>query len=215
MTPQEFNSVHAVMHAIENPVIVELGAYRGEDSYNFERIVNCTPNLLHVMVEPDPTNYAFIEANEHRPLGGRRRLIKGAVASTGGMRTFRFSYDSRDGSRGSGSIIEPSGHLEYFPTITFAETAEVECFTLNEIFEHENIEKIDLLWVDIQGAERDMIAGGRKALAHTRYCFMEAEDVELYAGQALKPELISLMSGWKLIEDFGFNILLENEKFSA
>lgn len=213
MTQQEFNAVHSLMKDVQNPVIVELGAYCGEDSYNFERIVNSSPNLLHIMVEPDPKNYAFIEANEHRPLGAKRRLIKGAIASTGGLRTFRFSYDSRDGSRGSGSIIEPSGHLEHFPTITFAETAEVECFTLNEIFEHENLGKIDLLWVDIQGAERDMIAGGRKALAHTRYCFMEAEEIELYAGQALKPELLSLMQGWRLIEDFGFNILLENENF--
>jgi hypothetical protein len=59
-----------------------------------------------------------------------------------------------------------------------------------------------------------MIAGGKNALAHTRYCFMEAETVELYRGEALKPDLIALLPGWKLTDDFGYNILLRNERFA-
>jgi FkbM family methyltransferase len=215
MTPQEFDAVHDLMTRIENPVIVELGAYRGEDTYNFENMVDSTPNLVHVMVEPDTENCRFIEGNRHRPFGPHRRLICGAIADSRGHRMFRRSRDSRDGACGSGSILEPTGHKEHFPSITFEVTQPVECFTLDEIFERENLPKIDLLWVDIQGAEREMIIGGTKALARTRYCFMEAEEVELYAGQALKPELIAMLqpTGWKLIQDFGFNILLENERF--
>ncbi len=70
--------------------------------------------------------------------------------------------------------------------------------------------KIDLLWTDIQGAERDMIAGGQGALAHTRYLMMEVEAGELYEGQALRDELITILSGWKIFADMGQNMLFCN-----
>jgi hypothetical protein len=34
----------------------------------------------------------------------------------------------------------------------------------------------------------------------------------LYEGEALKPELIALLPGWTLLEDFGFNLLLRNDR---
>jgi hypothetical protein len=89
----------------------------------------------------------------------------------------------------------------------------VPCYTLDTIFRCEGLAKIDLLWVDIQGAERDMIQGGGFALAHTRYLFIEAETEELYAGEALKPELLALLGdhGFALVQDFGCNVLLERK----
>jgi len=215
VTPEEFTAVQKLLQPITCPVIVELGAYRGEDSHNFERMIAAGETLLHVMVEPDWRNQAYIAQNEHRPLGSNRRLIRGAIASQPGRRHFRVSLDSRDNSRGSGSILEPTGHLEHFPTITFEDPEVVNCYTLDGIFYDEYLSKIDLLWVDIQGAEREMIMGGHDALEKTRFCFMEAEEIEMYSGQALKPELIALLepSGWRLVQDFGFNILLENTRF--
>ena len=69
--------------------------------------------------------------------------------------------------------------------------------------------EIDMLWVDIQGAERDMIAGGQNALSRTRYLFIEAETTELYEGMALRDELLTLLPGFKVIEEFEYNLLLE------
>lgn len=213
MTPEEGIAIEQILRPAANPVIVELGAYCGEDGPIFETLINPDEHLLHIMVEPDHRNQDVIAQNESRPLGPNRRLIRGAIASQSGRRHFRLSHDSRDGAKGSGSILEPTGHLKHFPTIAFEESVIVQCFTLDEIFDAEGLEKIDLLWVDIQGAEREMIMGGKEALARTRFCFMEAEEVEMYSGQALKPELIALLDGWTLIEDFGFNILLGNSRF--
>ena len=218
MTSEERQAVEKILQGLTTfPVIVELGGHCGEDGPVFESMLGGTaksePKFLHVMVEPDSRNYQVIESNRGRPLGPFRRLIKGAIADTSGVRIFHFSYDSRDGSRGSGSIMQPTGHLKHFPTISFTKTAIVECYTLDELFVRQNLGHIDLLWVDIQGAEAQMIAGGQHALSLTRYCFMEAEEVELYAGQALKADLIKLLPGWRLIQDFGYNILLENTRF--
>ena len=74
--------------------------------------------------------------------------------------------------------------------------------------------KIDLLWCDIQGAENLMIAGGQKALQHTRYLVMEAGTVELYEGESLRPELISMLPGWKVLREFEDNVVMQNLNFS-
>jgi FkbM family methyltransferase len=102
------------------------------------------------MVEPDPRNYKVIM--EGMQLNPNRRLIPAAIAAQDGIRIFRRSTDSRDGSRGSGSILEPTGHLEHFPTIAFDDGFEVKCYTLDRIFRENQLDHIDLLYVDIQGA---------------------------------------------------------------
>ena len=87
------------------------------------------------------------------------------------------------------------------------------CVSLDDLFSQFGLEKIDLLWVDIQGSERDMIKGGQAALKKTRYCFMEVESIPLYEGEALKPELLSLMQGWDLVGEFEYNVLLRNTQY--
>jgi FkbM family methyltransferase len=208
VTSEERAAIYPALQ-VESPIVVNLGAYCGEDEPDFRALAQ--PNELKlIMVEPDPRN---IEIIEKKPLSENRQLIKGAIAECSCYRDFRFSYDSRDGSRGSGSLMKPTGHLKHFPTISFSEPEIVRCYTLDEIFLDSRLSKIDLLWVDIQGAERHMIEGGIWTLLFTRYCFMEAEEIELYKGQALKAELIELMKGYTLIADFGYNILLKNERF--
>ncbi len=54
-----------------------------------------------------------------------------------------------------------------------------------------------------------MIHGGGMTLANTRYLFIEAEQVELYEGQALRDELLSLLPQFKVIGEFDYNLLLE------
>ncbi len=75
----------------------------------------------------------------------------------------------------------------------------------------EQIESVDLLWVDIQGAERDMIAGGQRTLKNTRYLFIEAEEQQFYEGQAVRPELLAMLPGWEVIGEFDYNLLLRNQ----
>jgi len=211
MTQAERSAIEAILAPLDFPTIVELGAYTGEDSAAFRALCR-KGDFMHVMVEPDPRNAQKILDCADPPIGKNRRLIVGAVAETEGFRKFHFSEGA--GATGSGSLLRPTGHLREFPTIKFDDAGMVPCYSLDEIFKREWLSKIDLLWVDIQGAEKEMIAGGRKALQMTRTCFIEAESIELYEGQALKPELVSMFGeAWKVTADFGFNVLLRNMDF--
>ena len=216
MTNEEYTAVRRVCAPLRQPVIVELGARTGEDEDALRRAFR--EPCKYVMVEADMSNCQAILDHSHASQPGgtyttiNRRLILGAVAGHTGTVTFHGAK-SADDARTSGSIRRPTGHLRYFPEITFPDELRtvVPCYTLDEIFRRELLEKIDLLWVDIQGAERDMIAGGAAALARTRYLFIEAEEEELYEGEALKPELIAILPGWTLLEDFGYNLLMRND----
>lgn len=206
---EEKEAVSALLRPLRNPCIVELGAHTGEDEIWMRQACCETPH--YVMVEPDPRNVQAIL--ERAPTSRVRRLIVGAIADEMGMREFHFSFNVKDKTRASGSLRKPTGHLAAIPEVSFPFDGLVQTYTLDQVFEAEWLTKIDLLWVDIQGAENLMIAGGQTALQHTRYLFMEVEVVELYEGEALKPDLISMLPGWEVLQEFQYNVLMFNPAF--
>ena len=64
-----------------------------------------------------------------------------------------------------------------------------------------------------------MLEGGWKALSKTRYLFMEVVEKEEYVGEALKPELVSLLEqkGWSMEIDFHTigDVLMKNERYQG
>ena len=208
MTPPEQRSIADLLESSREdrlPVIVEVGAHLGEESAVFDTILD---RCLHIMVEPDPRNIQTII--DHIHLGYFRRLLVGAISDSSGFKPFHFSDNSVDGFHSSGSLLEPTGHLKHSPHVTFPYTGMVMCYTLDEIFQRENLTYIDLLFTDVQGAEAAMIRGGQMALSHTQYLFMEVEHTEMYRGEALRDELIRMLPGWVLTRDFGNNVLMRN-----
>jgi FkbM family methyltransferase len=201
-------AIGRVMRDITSPCVVELGARTGEDEPWIRGV--CHEDPCYVMVEPDLPNAQLI-LDHPRGLDRNRRLILGAVGAHDGEVEFHVSWNPADGSRTSGSIRKPTGHAIYYPSTKFyPHTNTVPCWTLDTIFQKEWLTKIDLLWVDIQGAERDMICGGQQALRRTRYLFLEVESSELYAGQALRDELIAILGSWEIAADLGQNMLFHN-----
>ena len=189
-------------------MIVDLGAYNGSDT---QWMIDASRNPRVIAVEADPDNFCTLAA-----LRLNATIIYGAIADHTGTCDFWACYTGR--GRGSGSIRPPSGHLDLNGTDwDFRKLDEsIPCYSLDDIFREQGLDHIDLLWVDIQGAERDMIAGGQNALKHSRYLFIESEyEKELYAGQAMRPELLALLPGWTVSHTFDFNLLLRNDAYQT
>jgi FkbM family methyltransferase len=204
----EKDAIRGIISGWNNPVIVELGAHLGEESKWIAPLVN---HPRYVMVEPDWNNFQCMRRNQ---VSGSE-LFWGLIAGHNGTSCFYASENHTSLNRASGSIRKPSGHLKHFPEVTFEKKSSITCWTLDDFCREQDIGNIDLLWCDIQGAERDMIQGGRKALRSTHYMMIEAEpEVELYEGQALKPELLAMLPDWKVLQDFGYNVLLWNTKYA-
>ena len=199
----EGSVIREILGQCEDPVILDLGAYGGEDTAWLIGACKVQPRVI--AVEADPDNFARLQT-ANLPA----TLFHAAIADHNGDCTFYKCHTGR--GVGSGSIRRPTGHVDRGGTHYDFRPITVRCLTLDYIFADARLSHIDLLWVDIQAAERDMIAGGQNALAHTRYLFIEAEQgEEMYEGQAMRDALLRMLPGWTLIGDFDFNILLRND----
>jgi len=78
---------------------------------------------------------------------------------------------------------------------------EVKCQTLDTICSDNNIGPIDLIWIDLQGAEIKALDGLRERLKEVQYIWVEITHIPLYVGQPLFPEFDAFM------EKNGFEIL--------
>lgn len=200
-----------------NPVIVEVGMHHGEDTLKFREIF---PESFIIGFEPDPR--CIDEINRLKLTNFI--MIRAAVSSVNG-RSYFYQSDSSDGWDGSGSIKKPKEHLNRFPHIYFTKGIPVTTLSLdyalneylNPPFEDKPFfsskETIDLLWVDVQGAERDVFIGAKNTLKRTKYLHFEVyNDVEMYEGQPTLRELMDeLGDDWKIIGDDGQgNKLAEN-----
>lgn len=210
-TRLEQHAVRSILVSLRSPCIVDLGARCGEEEEWLRAA--CSEEAHYVMVEPDAWNCQVIC---DKGLHANRRLVIGCVAQLDGKTRFNTSLSQDGVTRGSGSWREPYLHQRVIPGVNFPPNLAtiVPCFTLDTIFEREWLTKIDLLWCDIQGAEREMIQGGQTALSHTRYLFIETEERELYKGMALKPELLTMLADWNLIRYFPDNCLFSNPNFT-
>ena len=122
--------------------VLDLGANIGLASAWFRARY---PDARVIAVEPDPETFAKLERN----LGGEDgvTLVQGAVAGESGeVELFRPAGYSIASSLGSAA--EPG-----------AETARVRAWSLDDLCREHGIDELDLLKIDVEGAELDVLEG--------------------------------------------------------
>lgn len=120
-------------------------------------------------------------------------LVEKAVSNKSGPVSF-FAIDpartvtgAADGNPGASSLLQASGKFE-LETYAQQEVA-VTATTLKDFMEEQKIAHIDLLWMDIQGAELMALQGLGPRLADVKLIHLETEFIEIYRGQPLFAEL--------------------------
>jgi FkbM family methyltransferase len=205
-----------IVGAVEYPTIIELGAHNGDDG---RRILNaCHPApRLYLAVEADPRLIPALE----KTIGGRPGvvIVQAAIGDRDGQALLYLSDgNSATGyGTGSSSIRRPTKHLETWPDITFSAAVEVPAITLDLLAIQHAIDGVDLIWCDIQGAERDMIAGGQLTLTRTPWLLIEADREAYYEGAATRAEMPGLLPGWELVIEWpeDGNMLFRNAGLKA
>ena len=102
------------------------------------------------------------------------------------------------GNPGASSLFEAAGT---YPEETYLQDRiEVDAVRLDEFCASRGIDAIDILWMDVQGAEQLVLQGLGSMLARVKYIHLEAEFFEIYRGQALFPEVDALLrkAGFRL-----------------
>lgn len=192
---------------ISKPVktVVEIGACQGFDTL---RLLNNFRGCTIFSVEPKPVNIA--EWKKKHGTNPKTHLFEGVISSVNGPIELHVSDDTY---RGASSIRKPTqALLQRHPGLSFGEIV-VQSMTLPSFFDAYNIDNVDFMWVDVQGAERDIIDAGYDALAKkVRHLFLEVGIEEVYAGQSLIDEIVQMLPAFKVIGKFQDNLFFQNKE---
>ncbi len=204
--------------AREDPVIFDIGCNDGTHSNWF---LGLFAGARVYAFEPDPrAAKAFRSAVRSE----RAKLYELAIAGRDGTAEFHASDGLPDpalarslpeGWDQSGSIRRPGkAHFERFPWCRFERTFPVATRRLDGWCRDEGVGAIDLIWADVQGAEGDLIEGGRETLARTRYFHTEYNDQELYEGQMPLAKLLSMLPEFEVVHRYRWDVLLRNRSLA-
>lgn len=177
-----------------NPVIVDCGAHFGFDSIEFSKI-------------PNSKIYAF------EPVEDVFERLLNNVGLIPNITPFKIALSDYDGegmmyissgeSDGSSSLLKPKEHLKDHPGVLFNTQQKVECQTLHTWANDNNIFKIDMLWLDMQGAEQKMLIASHTILDKVKIIHTEVNLHETYEG------IESYKSFKAFLEQKGFKIMVE------
>jgi FkbM family methyltransferase len=196
----------------DDPIIFDIGAHWAEDS---EEFATNFPKAKIYLFEPDIRCLRKI-----RKLKSKFIVFEGVISDTNGFESFFPSNGNGKFKEwdGSGSIMIPNLHTNIFPEIKFDEPYFVSSVTLDTYVEQNNIDFIDFIWADIQGAELRMIKGGEKTFMNkVRYLYTEYCEMELYTGAPNRETILRMLPSFTLLQlcdfsDITGNMLLENNR---
>lgn len=212
------NNLHRLI-GCDDGLILEIGANEGDSTADF---VAQMPRALIRCFEPDPRAVAKFKA---RKFPDNVRLYEVALSDKIGTAEFHQS-DGRPPGKcwegygnhwdKSGSLLENHRHTKYARWLSFLPPIRVPTTTLDTwAGEHLPTDAVlDFAWVDVQGAEALVLAGGQETVKRLRYWYCECDPRPLYRGMAKKQDIVALLPGFEFVEEFGgYNFLFKNTRF--
>ena len=188
------------MEAGEVSTIFELGARDCEESLGFcQRFPKA---VVHAFECNPDTLPACRRAAAQQP---RIRLVEKAVSNQAGTLTFMAVDKERsrsvwaDGNPGASSLFKVDN--QWVDEEIVQKEIRVEAIRLDGYLESQGIPKVDLMWMDIQGAELMALKGLGARLADVSLIHMEVEFRQLYVGQPLFQDLKAFLNaqGFSLV----------------
>ncbi|MDO9530342.1 MAG: FkbM family methyltransferase [Syntrophales bacterium] len=197
-----------------NPTILDIGCNDGSTTLRFLEIFD-SPKIF--CFEPDPRAASRFK----NKIGNRKEVsfYEYAISDRDGEETFYMSGGQGskimpEGWDYSGSIRKPKNHLIVHPWCKFEKEIIVKTKRLDTWCKEQEIDRIDFIWLDVQGAEIDVIRGGRSSLKNTRYLYTEYSNKELYEGQLSLKQLLKELSEFEVVIRYSDDILLRNKNES-
>lgn len=174
----------------DNPVIVEAGAFDGNDTNKmalqwpagtihafepvpeiYERLLNNTSTFTNITYHP----FALSDHNGQSEFYISERPNKPGIASQ------------------AGSLHKPKERLSKSPLI-FPRTTTVSTITLDQWAYENAVSKIDLLWLDTQGHELAILKAAPHMIKNIKVVLAEVSFIESYEGQPKYEDVVAWMA---------------------
>jgi FkbM family methyltransferase len=178
--------------------IFEIGACEGEDSIRYSRLFK---NSKIYAFEPLPQNVGIIERNISKYNVKNVRVFNKALSSNNGTAEFYVSTGRPEGvpesdwdyGNKSSSLLQPDKHGEMAPFIEFKTKVIVDTITLKSFCNSNNINQIDYVHMDVQGAELMVLQGAGDFINFIKVIWLEVSKIHLYKDQPLVDEINKFM----------------------
>lgn len=197
------------LSGLRNATVLEVGAFDGATAARIAALLP-TPPKRWVAFECDPRNLAKCsQAAIYRRPGFE--LIPVAVGERDGTTTLHMSSADDRPWTASSSICGPAAAMKQnFPWLRYCleNRVMVPMRSLDSITSDMGLGEIDLLWCDVEGAERRVIEGAREVLARTRYAFFEVWQARIFEGMWTYDELVEQLPGWDVVHRFPGDVLM-------
>lgn len=191
-----------------NISILDVGSCEGEDSL---RYLKEFPQSRVVAFEPYPENIKKIRQLIGAPFANRFLLEEAAVSDAIGEAVLNISSghppglpdsDSWDYGNKSSSLLAPAALIYRFhPWLRFSKTLRVPTITLDAFAASSDLQSVDFIHMDIQGAELKAMQGAQSLLPRTGVIWLEVSDQSIYDQQPSSGEINAFLTarGFSLV----------------
>jgi FkbM family methyltransferase len=162
-----------------------------DESVKFtEKLSGCTVHTF----EPNPESYQNVLISTS---GIENIHVHNIAASNfNGKSDFYVTFDNMGGS----SLLQP---VRLEKTGQNIQKIEVDVITLKDWCEQNNVPKIDMMWMDVQGSELNIFTGMGDRLNDVKSIYVESSMIPYYDGAAHKDDVINYLS------QFNFELVSE------
>jgi FkbM family methyltransferase len=189
---EEFlKAAKSVVSDDEPIVIVNLGSRDGNEDVTFAQNF---PKARIISFEPNPETYQIVVSTTSPHVS----ITPCNLAATEFDGTIDF-YQNKTGNHGASSIFRKSGLYDYIESYK-QEVIQVRSVRLDNFLSSIGVQKVDLLWADIQGAELSAFRGMGELMNSVKCVNTEIEYKPIYAGQPLYDEVRSFLESKGLKE---------------
>lgn len=181
--------------------ILDVGCHDGTDSVRFNEAF---PMARIIGIEADPKNYQKALERKSK-VEFYNYAIRNYVGETGFYPS--ATYKRKKSWSYSGSVFESNPKKN--SRLTFHEQIKIPCITLSTFCLERNIEKIDLLHMDVQGAEKEVIES-LESLRPT-LIFAEISEFNKYKTNTSKEEFEETLIriGYQIKKRLSYDVLFE------
>ena len=183
------NFVRYIQNKTDKLIIFDVGS---RDCMQAIEFYNTFPHADIYAVECNPNTLDICKKNIE-PYRDRITLIEGAVCDYDGNITFYPINQQKtittwtDGNPGASSIFKSNGN--YTVETYIQDEITTQCHRLDSIMNKYGIPKVDIIWMDLQGAELLALKGLGNYLYYVKYIHTEVSYKEMYSGQVMFHEL--------------------------
>lgn len=163
--------------------IFDVGSLNGSEGIYMAQIL---PHVSVYSFDANPSAISMIRDNQkpHNENVKRLHCVQNAVSDFNGTTTFNLLTSS---AQGASSLLTPLGGP--IPLGAGYSKIKVDCITLEKYSKDNNIDQIDVLWIDAQGNELNVIKGLGDMLKTVKVIYAETGKKAYYENHTMEKDI--------------------------